>query len=250
MVGISSPQTSLADFKYVSSHSDLMMYNRANETPITMGHEGVGIIEKIHPSAEGKGFSVGDAVGCGYFLDCCFKCEGCLTHNMLCETGKQKLQGFTADGFFAEYAVEAWQNLAKLPSSTDLKTAAPIFCAGITAFHAADSCELKEGQWLAVIGCGGLGQLACQYGKAMGYKVLGIDINDATLEVFKKQGADAIFNSRSNKSYVDELKKLTSGGVHATAVFSDADAAYAGAPAIVRLQGVIMCGMSHPVRFH
>ena len=98
------------------------------------------------------------------------------------------MQGFTADGFFAEYAVEAWQNLAKLPSSTDLKTAAPIFCAGITAFHSVDSCELKEGQWLAVIGCGGLGQLACQYGKAMGYKVLGVDINDKTLEVFKKQG--------------------------------------------------------------
>lgn len=46
-----------------------MMYNRANIEPITMGHEGVGIIEKIHPSAEGRGFSVGDAVGCGYFLD-------------------------------------------------------------------------------------------------------------------------------------------------------------------------------------
>lgn len=166
---------------------------------------------------------------------------------MLCETGKQRLQGFTADGFFAEYAVEAWQNLAKLPSSTNLETAAPIFCAGITAFHSVDSCELKEGQWLAVIGCGGLGQLACQYGKAMGYKVLGVDINDKTLEVFKKQGADAIFNSMTNKSYVDELKKLTSGGVHAAAVFSDADAAYAGAPAILRLNGLIMCGMYRPL---
>jgi D-arabinose 1-dehydrogenase-like Zn-dependent alcohol dehydrogenase len=51
------------------SHSDLMHYNRTNETPITLGHEGVGIIEKIHPSAESKGFSIGDAVGCGYFLD-------------------------------------------------------------------------------------------------------------------------------------------------------------------------------------
>jgi propanol-preferring alcohol dehydrogenase len=165
---------------------------------------------------------------------------------MFCETGKQLLQGFNADGFFAEYAVEAWQNLAKLPSTTDLSTAAPIFCAGITAFHSVDSCELKPGQWLAVIGCGGLGQLACQYGKAMGFKVLGIDINDKTLEVFKGQGADAVFNSRSNKSYVDELKKLTSGGVHAAAVFSDADAAYAGAPAIVRLNGLIMCGTYTP----
>jgi D-arabinose 1-dehydrogenase-like Zn-dependent alcohol dehydrogenase len=165
---------------------------------------------------------------------------------MLCETGKQKLQGFTADGFFAEYAVEAWQNLAKLPSTTDLSKAAPIFCAGITAFHAIDSCELSKGQWLAIVGCGGLGQLACQYAKAMGYQVIGIDINDETLKVFKSQGADAVFNSRSNKDYVEELKKLTNGGVHAAAVFSDADAAYTGAPSVLRLNGLIMCGECTP----
>jgi D-arabinose 1-dehydrogenase-like Zn-dependent alcohol dehydrogenase len=76
----------------------------------------------------------------------------------------------------------------------------------------------------------------------MGFKVLGIDINDETLKVFKGQGGDATFNSRTNKNYVEELKKLTSGGVHAAAVFSDADAAYAGAPAVVRLNGLIMCG--------
>lgn len=163
-------------------------------------------------------------------------------NSMLCESGKQLLQGFTADGFFAEYAVEAYQNLVKLPSTVDLKSAAPIFCAGITAFHSVDSCELSKGQWLAVIGCGGLGQLACQYAKAMGYKVIGIDINDATLEVFRGQGADTVFNSMTNKSYVDELKKLTNGGAHATAVFSDADAAYVGAPKVVRLNGLIMCG--------
>jgi D-arabinose 1-dehydrogenase-like Zn-dependent alcohol dehydrogenase len=109
-----------------------------------------------------------------------------------------------------------------------------------------DSCELKPGQWLAIIGCGGLGQLACQYSKAMGFKVLGIDVNDATLDVFKKQGGDAIFNSRSNKNYVEELKQLTNGGVHAAAVFSDADAAYASAPSIVRLNGLIMCGTYCP----
>lgn len=62
-------------------------------------------------------------MGCGYIIGCCFECEGCLTHNLLCSSGKQKLQGFTADGFFAEYAVEDWQNLAKLPDSMDLTKA-------------------------------------------------------------------------------------------------------------------------------
>lgn len=100
-----------------------MHQNRTDGPPITLGHEGVGIITKVHPTAEGKGFTVGDHVGCGYIIGCCFECEGCLTHNLLCSSGKQKLQGFTADGFFAEYAVEDWQNLAKLPESMDLTKA-------------------------------------------------------------------------------------------------------------------------------
>jgi D-arabinose 1-dehydrogenase-like Zn-dependent alcohol dehydrogenase len=57
------------------------------------------------------------------------------------------------------------------------------------AFNCVESCELQPGQWLAIVGCGGLGQIACQYAKAMGYKVVGVDIDDAILEVTKKQGA-------------------------------------------------------------
>lgn len=52
----------------------------------------------------------------------------------------------------------------------------------------------------------------------MGYKVVALDVNDATLEVCKKQGADAIFNSRTNKGYVGELKGLTNGGAKAACV--------------------------------
>lgn len=106
----------------------------------------------------------------------------------------------------------------------DEKSAAPIFCAGITAFHAVDNSELKEGDWLAVVGAGGLGQIACQIAKAMGVKVVALDINDATLQVVQEQGADATFNSRTNKSYVKELRTLTNGGVKAACVFSNADA--------------------------
>lgn len=116
------------------------------------------------------------------------------------------------------------RNCVKLPENVDVKTASPIFCAGITAFHAVDSSELKEGDWLAVVGAGGLGQLATQIAKAAGYKVVALDVNDATLDVAKKLGADAVFNSRSDKGYVDELKKLTGGGVRAACVFSNADA--------------------------
>jgi len=221
-------------------HSDLMQNLRPDGPPVTLGHEGVGIVEKLHPSAEGKGFKKGDRVGALYFNGCCYECEGCNVHQLHCKSD-WKLMGMSNDGFFGEYTVVDWQNLAHLPDDIQLNKYSPIFCAGITAFHAVDQCDLKPGDWFAVVGCGGLGQLAAQYAKAMGAKVLGVDINDATLEVFKKQGGDLVYNSRSNPNYIEELKKATGGGAHAVAVFSDANAAYAGAPKVLRVGGLLMC---------
>lgn len=71
---------------------------------------------------------------------------------------------------------------------------------------------------------GGLGQVATQIGKAKGCKVVAIDINDETLEVCKRQGADAVFNSKNDKNFAEELKKITNGGAKAACVFSNAQA--------------------------
>lgn len=245
--------------------SDILALNPGDGPPTTIGHEGAGYVTAIHPSAENKGFKIGDAIGALYIIGCCFECAGCQIHNLSCETGKQLLQGFTTDGFFAEYAIVDYHNAVVLPKNLDPKVASPIFCAGITgklslqkarirkkglmrneAFHSVDSAELQPGDWLAVIGCGGLGQLATQYAKAMGVHVVGIDINDTILEQCKAQGADAVFNSLTNKDYVAEVIKLTSGGVNSAAVYSNADAAYAGAPAVIKLGGVLMVvGITH-----
>jgi D-arabinose 1-dehydrogenase-like Zn-dependent alcohol dehydrogenase len=75
----------------------------------------------------------------------------------------------------------------------------------------------------------------------MGYKVIGIDIADEILAVFKAQGADHVFNSQTDKDYVKQIKELTKGkGVDTVAVFSAADAAYRNAPPLVKLGGVIL----------
>ncbi|KAK5043141.1 hypothetical protein LTR13_000912 [Exophiala sideris] len=217
-------------------HSDIMSIERPGlEEPFTMGHEGVGIIDKLHPSVEGKGYSVGDAIGFLYIVGCCFECEGCMVHNLQCLNGKPEIQGFTKPGFFAEYAVVDYRNAVQLPKQFSLKTSSVFFCAGIT-----DSCNLKPGQWLGVIGAGGLGQLATQYAKAMGANVVAIDINDSTLEVCKAQGADVVFNSKADPEYVSKIKELTKGGVQAAAVFSNAQVAYANAPNIIRVGGTLM----------
>ncbi|ERS98348.1 alcohol dehydrogenase, propanol-preferring [Sporothrix schenckii 1099-18] len=223
-------------------HSDLMNMERAAcDYPVTIGHEGVGHIVSFHPSAEGKGFQTGDAVGFGYFVDCCFECEGCMVHNSHCQLGTAKIQGFNADGFFAEYAVVDYHNGIVLDEAAwDLRTASAMFCAGITAFNSVDSCEATAGEWLAVVGCGGLGQLATQYAKAMGLRVIGIDVADANLAETRKQGAEVTFNSRTNPNYIDEIKKLTGGGAHYAAVYTNVQPAFTSAPQVLRIGGTLM----------
>lgn len=114
-------------------HTDIISIERPEITePFTLGHEGVGIIDSIHPSAEGKGFKIGDAIGFLYILGCCFECEGCQVHNLLCLEGKPELSGFTKPGFFAEYAIVDYRNSIILPSHWNLKTSSVFFCAGMT----------------------------------------------------------------------------------------------------------------------
>lgn len=85
----------------------------------------------------------------------------------------------------------------------------------------------------------------------MGAKVIAMDINDDILQVAKAQGADHVFNSRTNKNYRKEILDLTDGGAHAVAVYSDADAAYDSAIPLVTVGGILMVvGLpANPLRF-
>lgn len=74
----------------------------------------------------------------------------------------------------------------------------------------------------------------------MGIKTIGLDINDHQLSMAKQVGADAVFNSMTNKGYLDEIKKLTGKGCHAAAVYSASYAAYAGAVDTLRVGGLLM----------
>lgn len=248
------------------------------KVPITIGHEGVGIISSIHPSVrknhDASHLSVGDRIGMFYIDDACFECEGCAIHGTFCNNpsnGGAKIQGLQKDGFFAEYAVIDWRNAVKLTTEYDLPMLrmSPFFCAGVTgelcleldhpflqqargslaevlvAFHAIAKCGLKPGQWIAIVGCGGLGQLAIRYAKAMGLKVVALDISDAVLELVQGHDQSAVpdtaFNPISSPDLVKRIRKLTGlRGVHAAAVFSDSTAAYATAQRILTYKGILM----------
>lgn len=77
------------------------------------------------------------------------------------------MQGFTIDGYFQEYVIVDRRAAMVLPEGLDAKTAAPLFCAGVTAYHGVDDCQLKPGQWMAIIGTGGLGHLVSLLGTCL-----------------------------------------------------------------------------------
>jgi D-arabinose 1-dehydrogenase-like Zn-dependent alcohol dehydrogenase len=83
----------------------------------------------------------------------------------------------------------------------------------------------------------GLGQLGIQYAKAMGAKVIGIDIDDDTLATAKASGATETFNSRSNKDFIAKISALTNGGCSDVVVYTAVKAGYDVAPKLVRIGG-------------
>ena len=167
------------------------------------------------------------------------ECDRCQVHNLNCERGTPAIQGFGTDGMFAEYTTIDYHNAIILPDNLPMETSAPYFCAGITAFHGVDDCGLKPGDTMAIVGCGGLGQMGIRLAKAMGFRVVGVDINDEVLQVAKNEGADIVFNSR-NADFVSEFKTATNGGADAAVVFSAAQAAYDSATKILQMGGVLM----------
>ncbi|KAJ4202068.1 hypothetical protein NW759_015456 [Fusarium solani] len=224
-------------------HSDLMLFwgHTAEEPPtdkITIGHENTGYVVGVGKDV--KGFKVGDLVGCLGCSYACYDCEGCQVHNLFCEEGTGKMHGFSCPGHFAEYSVSDYRNAMVLPKGMNPDTSAPLFCAGVTAYHAIRGCGLREGQWIAIVGCGGLGHLAVQYAKALKLKVVGIDISKSQLDDAKSLGADYVINTLEERDYETKIKKITGGGCHAAAVFSASNVAYESAPRTLRINGLLM----------
>jgi D-arabinose 1-dehydrogenase-like Zn-dependent alcohol dehydrogenase len=219
----------------------------ASNDPTTIGHEATGQILKV--GSKVSGFAVGDYIGFINAYHACFECEGCQHHYIYCSAPGYIMQGFGANGYFQEYCAIDANTAIVLPKAIDASLAAPIFCAGITAYNAVVAADLKKDQWLAIIGCGGLGQLAIRYAKARGYKVIGIDIDDKTLALATTSGADHIFNSRADPDFATKIKTITDGGASAVAVFVAVKAGYDAAPSTLRIGGklVIVGVTSEPI---
>ena len=181
--------------------------------PHVPGHELAGVIEEVGKDVlnwkNRDRVTLPFVCGCGY----CPQCKSGNHH--ICDNQFQP--GFTHWGSFAEFvAIEyADINLVRLPDNLDFVTAASLGCRFATSFRAVKEIgKVSEGQWLAVHGCGGIGLSAIMIGKALGAKVIGIDISNDKLVAARSIGADEVVNANEAGSVIEAIMDITNGGAN------------------------------------
>ena len=155
--------------------------------PTVPGHEIVGKIIEI--GTEVKKFSIGDRVGITPLLGSCMQCQYCMDEKeYLCE--KMEVTGESLKGGYSEFITASEDFITKVPDTMKPEYAAPLFCAGITAYKAVKAAEPEQNKKIAIFGIGGVGHMAIQFAKISGCKVTGVSRKENHLNVAKKLGAD------------------------------------------------------------
>lgn len=137
---------------------------------LALGHEGVGIVEKVGSSV--TSFKIGDRAGAGYHRSSCGKCKYCLTgQDIWCNDRLIYGEGDINNGTFSTYFVADETYLHHIPDAIPSELAAPLQCAGATTYGALRD-VVKPGDRVGVVGIGGLGHLAIQYAAKLGAEVV------------------------------------------------------------------------------
>ncbi|KAH9840285.1 chaperonin 10-like protein [Rhodofomes roseus] len=172
--------------------------------PIVPGHEIVGDVVAI-PDTE-KRWKLGQRVGAGWHGGHCQHCERCSVADfMTCENGL--IHGATRHGGYAEYVTLRTEAVAAIPDGMDPAEAAPLMCAGVTTFHSLRNMSCKPPQLVAVQGIGGLGHLALQFSRKMGYRTVALSSSASKAELSKELGAE-LYLDGSKVDQGSELQKL------------------------------------------
>ena len=204
--------------------------------PLTLGHEGAGLVAEVGEGVESV--AIGDAVavygpwGCGYCHNCAQGKENYCTNAAALGIMPP---GLGSPGAMAEYMiVDSARHLVPLGNLDPVKTVS-LTDAGLTPYHAIKSAlhALGAGSTAVVIGTGGLGHVGIQILRALSpVTVIALDVSEEKLTLASQVGAHHTLIS--NADAVAAIKDLT-GGLGANAVFD-----FVGAQPTVELAGAVV----------
>jgi alcohol dehydrogenase len=195
-----------SDWHGWAGHDDDILF------PHVPGHELAGTI-----SAVGAGvnhWTVGDRVTVPFVCGC-GRCHWCQAGEaQVCPDQQQP--GFTHWGSFAEYVAlhAADTNLVAVPESVSFEAAASLGCRFATAYRALVArARVQAGEWVTVMGAGGVGLSTVMIARAMGAHVVAVDRNAEALALATELGAEhALVADGTDIPAV--VADLTGGGSH------------------------------------
>jgi D-arabinose 1-dehydrogenase-like Zn-dependent alcohol dehydrogenase len=166
--------------------------------PVVVGHEAAGTVVEVGPGVTSR--QVGDRVGTTWVQGGCGRCDYCRRN--LPVTGQTGINcvmpvmtGITTQGGHAEYVAVAADSTVLLPANVSCTTAAPVLCAGYTAWSALRAADPRPHERVAVLGIGGVGHLALQFSHACGFETVAITRTPDKHGLARELGADIVVSN-------------------------------------------------------
>lgn len=198
--------------------------------PRVPGHEVIGWVDAIGP--EVPGWRVGERAGVGWHGGNCGYCRACRRGDgFACET-ETLVTGITHDGGYGEYMVAPARSVARVPDEFAAIDAGPLMCAGITTFNALRHCGARAGDLVGVLGIGGLGHLAVQYARKLGFETVAIARGADRADFARQLGAHHYIDSAAVDAAAALQKLGGAKAVLATVTSGEAMGAIQGGLAI------------------
>ncbi|WP_117208737.1 alcohol dehydrogenase catalytic domain-containing protein [Allorhizocola rhizosphaerae] len=163
--------------------------------PAVTGHEPVGEVVAVGPGVTTR--HNGDRVGVTWVRSGCGRCDYCrlglpVTGQTAMNCPAAVTTGFSAPGGHAEYLVTRADDTILLPDNLADELAAPVLCAGYTAWSALRAADPQPHERVAVLGIGGLGHLAVQFAHACGFETIAVTRSPQKFQTAKELGADLV----------------------------------------------------------
>jgi threonine dehydrogenase-like Zn-dependent dehydrogenase len=178
--------------------------------PVIAGHEPCGVVAAVGPGVSPAQAAVGARVMVHHYQGCT-QCSHCRSGwQQLCQEVPVKVYGNNAHGGHAAYLKVPANTLVPLPEALSFSAGAAISCGSGTAYAALRRMKLADRDTIAIFGQGPVGLAATQFAKAMGARVIALDVNAQRLQRAREFGADQAIDPGTDDP-VAAIKDLTAG---------------------------------------